>query len=83
MILMQAKSSRPITICRRKTIRTAGRSQTTRSRSAMVLVYDMQVTNSWNYGHPSHPKVTQNNKDFREMNKLTVRSGLYTAKVAS
>lgn len=49
----------------------------------MVLVYDMQVTNSWNYGHPSHPKVTQNNKDFREMNKLTVRSGLYTAKVAS
>jgi len=40
------------------------------------------VTHSWNYSSHSQPKIPQNNKDFREMNKLTIRSGLHTSQVA-
>jgi hypothetical protein len=41
----------------------------------------MSVTNSWNYGQQSYPKSMQNTKDFRQMNKMTVKSGMHTAKV--
>lgn len=39
------------------------------------------VTSAWNYSQKSEIKLPQNNKDFRELNKMTVKTGLHTAKV--
>lgn len=67
----------------RKTTPMEKKSRTIHCLSIMVLLKLNAVTNSWDLGQQSEVHIPQNNKDFRQLNKITVINGLHTAKVST